>query len=454
MHLFQKLIQVSLILLLPLGSLNAKATVDPYGEAVTYTQALQRAMAADPRLELNTTLAEASDGQLEQAGLRPNPVLGTELENILGTGPLRGVQGMEVTLGVSQVIETAGKRQRRTDLAKAERSLVDWEREALIARIEASVRSAFVDVLLAQEMLGLRKEQLDLAQRSADETARLVDAARSPKVEQTRAELAVRRQAFALQQAEREYAAAKSMLSSYWTQTIDTDFTVAGEVELEAETPEFSELASKLSHTAAVARYSAVEQARKATVDLERARATPDFEVFAGGRYFNEEEGNAAFLVGVEVPWPVFDKNQGNIRTARAKLRAVGLERQATHRELMMALNRAYQQLLRAQEEAVAIESELLPAAEATLRDTEEGYERGQFQQLAVLDSRSVLFEVREAYLEALRRYATAQAEIQALTRPANRMGFPEEARASSGAYTNFRNASQRSRVSRATPLR
>ncbi|WP_233246171.1 TolC family protein [Coraliomargarita sinensis] len=419
MYYFQKSIQVLFILLLPLGSLPAKAANETGDDALTFTQALQRAMTADPRLELNTILAEASDGQVEQAKLRPNPVIGTEVENFLGTGPLRGVQGLEVTLGVSQVIETAEKRRRRTELAAAERSLVDWEREMLVARIETSVRSAFIDVLLAQQMLGLREEQLDLAKRSAAETARLVDAARSPKVEQTRAELSVRRQAFAKQQAEREYAAAKSVLASFWTDSAPRDFVVAGEVALDSATPEFSQLAAKLSNTAAVARYSAVEESRKAALDLERARATPDVEIFAGGRYFNEEEGEAAFLVGVEVPWPVFDKNQGNIHTARAKLRAVGLERQATHRELMMALNRAYQQRISAQAEADAIQSELLAAAEATLRDTEEGYERGQFQQLAVLDSRSALFEVREAYLEALRRYAAAQAEIEALTRPA-----------------------------------
>jgi cobalt-zinc-cadmium efflux system outer membrane protein len=420
MHYFQKFKQVSFILLLPFGSLSAKATIGPDVEAVSYTQALQRAIAADPRFELNATLAEASEGQVEQAKLRPNPVVGTEIENFLGTGPLRGVQGLELTLGISQVIETGEKRARRTDLARAEGALIDWERESLMARIEASVRSAFVDVLLAQEVLGLRGEQLDLAERSAEETSRLVEAARSPKVEQTRAELAVRRYRFARQQAERGYAAAKSVLSSFWSQSADTDFSVAGDVKLKSKPPEFSKLAAKLSHTAAVARYAVLEQARQAAVDLERARATPDVEVFAGGRYLNEEAGNAGFLIGVEVPWPIFDKNQGNIRTARAQLRAVDQERKATHRELMITLNRAYQQLLSAHEESIAIHSELLPAAEATLRDTEEGYERGQFQQLVVLESRSALFEVREAYLESLQRYATAQAEIESLTRPAN----------------------------------
>ena len=69
--------------------------------------------------------------------------------------------------------------------------------------------------------------------------------------------------------------------------------------------------------------------------------------------------------------------------------------------------------------EANAIESDLIVAAEQTLTDTEVGYQRGQFTLLAVLESRQTLFDVREAYLDAIIRYAEAKAEIEALTRPA-----------------------------------
>ena len=76
--------------------------------------------------------------------------------------------------------------------------------------------------------------------------------------------------------------------------------------------------------------------------------------------------------------------------------------------------------MVSAQADASLIQAKLLPAAEATLHETEDGYELGQFTQLAVLESRSTLFDVREAYLEALRRYGVAQAEIEALTWSAN----------------------------------
>ncbi|MCF7993773.1 MAG: TolC family protein [Chromatiaceae bacterium] len=419
MRFIERLGTLLVLIALPIGSLCAQAPSDAASGAMTLADALQRAVAAEPRLQLNATRAEAAEGRIEQANLRPNPVIGVEAENFLGTGPLSGVQGLEITIGISQVIETAGKRVRRTGLARAERALLDWDRQTILAELEASVRAAFVEVLLAQQRLQLREEQLALAERSAAETSRLVEAARSPEVERTRAQLAVREQAFAVQQAARRLATAKSVLASFWGGAGETGFSVVGRVRLDPELPSFDQLAAQLADTAALARYSAQERVREAALDLEMARAKPDVEVFAGTRYFNERDGDVAFLVGVEVPWTLFDLNQGNIRSARAELKAVSDERDAIHRERVIELNRAYQQAQGAQAEAHEIQSQLLPAADATLRATEEGYQRGQFNQLAVLESRSALFRVRETYLDALRRYSTAQADIEALTRPA-----------------------------------
>jgi cobalt-zinc-cadmium efflux system outer membrane protein len=410
---------ILILLSLPIGSLFAQASNGAAPGAISLADAVQRAIAAEPRLRLNLSRAEAAEGRVDQADLRPNPVIGAEVENFLGTGPLSGVQGLEVTIGISQVIETAGKRARRTALARAERALVDWDRETILAELHSSVRSAFVDVLLAQQLLQLREEQLALAERSAAETSRLVEAARSSEVERSRAQLAVREQAFAMQQAKRALVTAKSLLAGFWGGAASAGFSVVGSVRFDPQLPTFAELEAQLADTAALARYSAQERARKAALDLEMARAKPDVELFAGTRYFNERDGDVAFLVGVEVPWTLFDLNQGDIRTARAELNAVSQEREAMRRQRVIELNRAYQQARSAQAEAREIQAELLPAAETTLRDTEEGYQRGQFNQLAVLESRRALFRVREAYLEALQRYSAAQANIEALTRPA-----------------------------------
>jgi outer membrane protein TolC len=183
MHFFHQFKRIPLcILLVPLGSLFAQTSIDSNDGSISLREAVQRAIVADPRLKLNATLAEAAEGQIEQANTRPNPVFRAEAEDFMGTGPISNVQGLEITVGMSQVIETADKRKKRTSLARAQRTAVDWERESLLAEVQASVHSAFVDVLLAQTLLDLRREQLALAERSAKETARLVESARLPQV--------------------------------------------------------------------------------------------------------------------------------------------------------------------------------------------------------------------------------------------------------------------------------
>ena len=420
MHAFHKLaLYIITISLVPIWSLAQTPIDSQSSELISFPQALQRAISADPRPELNKTLLEVAVGQVEQAKLRPNPVVGAEFENFLGTGSVSDVRVLETTVTISQVIETANKRLRRTELARAREERIGWECETVLAEIETSLRIAFVDVLIAQKILSLRQQQLALAERNAEETKQLVDAARLSQVRLSRAQLAVRQQNFAVNQAERKLLAVKSVLASYWSETSrNVAFSVVGEIPVESDLSEFPELASQLIDTAALGRYSAEEKTREASLALEESRATPDVEVFVGGRYFKQVD-DAGFLVGIQVPWPVFDRNQGNIRSARAQLRAVRQEHDATRREMLIALNRSYQQLLSAQSEMDEIQSELLPAAEVVLRDTEKGYDRGQFDQLTVLESRGMLFEIREAYLDALRRYAIAHAEIVALTRPA-----------------------------------
>jgi cobalt-zinc-cadmium efflux system outer membrane protein len=44
------------------------------------------------------------------ARVRPNPELGVEVENFNGAGDLRGFQGAESTLSLSQQVELGGQR--------------------------------------------------------------------------------------------------------------------------------------------------------------------------------------------------------------------------------------------------------------------------------------------------------------------------------------------------------
>ena len=108
--------------------------------------------------------------------------------------------------------------------------------------LEAEVGQAFITVLIAQEELWLRLELLALAEKSESETARIVEAARSPKVELTRARLAARQQLFHVERARRSLKTAKVELASLWGLRPVEEFSVAGELLIEDEVVSIEEL--------------------------------------------------------------------------------------------------------------------------------------------------------------------------------------------------------------------
>lgn len=383
---------------------------------VTLPDALRWAAERDPQLDVWWAEVEIADGQIEQALTRPNPVVGAEVENVIGSGPFRGIDGMELTLSVSQVLERSEKRDRRADLARRNQSLMEWNRELRLAELEAEVRAAFVELLIAQKTISLRRDQLGLAKAHRDETTKLVEAARSPTLELARAELAVRQQAFTLAQEERAADKARANLALRWGLVSVPEFEVVGDIQVD-EVPDLETLLAALPGTAAIRRFSAEASTREAGLALAEVDAKPDFEIFGGARYFNEAGGDAALVVGIQIPWTLSDRNAGNIRSAQAELRAVEHRRAATQRALVQSVAEAHLELVNAAAEYDSLENDLRPIAERTLTETQTGYERGQFTLLAVLESRSALFEIRDSRLNALSRYARSLARIESLTR-------------------------------------
>lgn len=106
------------------GSCAQQGELSVSGDApLTLQRALLVALDHHPELAVADCEIRAAEGQLLQAGLRPNPELSTEVENFSGTGLSRGFQSTETTLQVRQLIEFGRKRAKRQQLASATRDL-------------------------------------------------------------------------------------------------------------------------------------------------------------------------------------------------------------------------------------------------------------------------------------------------------------------------------------------
>jgi len=153
---------------------------------------------------------------------------------------------------------------------------------------------------------------------------------------------------------------------------------------------------------------------RRAAIELEDARRIPDVTLGVGPRHFNDTD-DWALVAGVQVPLPVFDRNQGGRRESRDRLAKSREEQRSTELRLRRALARSYQGLASAYEEVAALRDESIPNAERAYAATKRAQKQGALRFTDVLDSQRSLFSLRTRLVAALASYHLSRAQIEAL---------------------------------------
>jgi outer membrane protein, heavy metal efflux system len=397
-------------------SSGAISTEEPRG-VLSLREVLRLTLLSNPELSALTLELRAAEARLLQAGLLPNPALSAELENVGGTGPAtRGVRASETTLQLSQLIELGGKRAKRMRLAGLERELTRWDYEVKRLEVLTEAKKAFVDVLVTAERLAFTAELLRLAEHVQRAVSARVRAGKVSPIEETRTRVTVSTARFQAQQARHAHAAAKQRLAASWGSTTPPLFEgVSGALDTTAPVPSLEALATRVQRYPDMARWASEMDARRAQVDVARSKAMPDLTVSGGVRYLNEIK-ESAFVLGFSLPLPLFDRNQGGIEEAHARLTKAERERRAAEVRVSTALSEAYQSLVSAAEEVTTLQKDVLPAAEEAFQATQEGYRLGKFGLLDVLDVQRTLFETRGRSLEALATYHKTVADLERLS--------------------------------------
>ena len=162
----------------------------------------------------------------------------------------------------------------------------------------------------------------------------------------------------------------------------------------------------------------AVFQARRERADanyrLQEANSHTDPTVFAGPRLFGN--GDVAVIAGFSLPLPNRALNRANIDRAAAEQRQVeadlAVERFQRRRQIALAAERVEE----ARHEAEAIQEQVVPGAEQTLREVRAGYNRGGFTFLDVSIAQTALHEARVRFVDALAEYHQAKVDYDRLT--------------------------------------
>lgn len=376
-------------------------------ETVSLNQAVAKALEAAPLLRAEEAAIAAARAGKVQADVRPNPSVTVEAENFVGTGPYSVLRRAEVTATYNQPIERGDKRAARVALAEREIGVASASAEVTRLELAAAVQRSFLNILIAQQIEAIAKQQLSIEEGLQSEALRRVRGYKDPLFVETRAAARVAQAQIAVEQSQAQLRNARDALASFWGGNGD-DLDVVGELVLGGNQKIELAEADQALEEARVARASAA-------VIVEQTRKTQDYTV-NGGTRFIKGTNDIALVAGITIPLGRFDRNQGNIERARAERLHLELTAEANRLERLRRRASLGAEADRALSRAEAIKSEVYPRVAKTLAQVREGYSRGGFSFRDMQDAADAIIVAQDKWLTAMIEYRDLQTELDRLT--------------------------------------
>lgn len=391
--------------------------VDP-GREPTGVLTLQGALAAtvsrNPELQSFSWAVRATDAELLQAGVRPNPELSVTPENFVGSGTFDNRTQFQNTLQLSQLIELGDKRARRSDVAVSARDKASAEYEAKRVEILGATTLDFIEVLGDQERLKLAQLAVSQGRESLTAAERRVEAGVGSRLEVTRTKILVARAEVALEHVEHELKTSRRNLAARWGARVPVFAEVQGELFDQHTVPTLEQLEARLDEAPERKLAIAEVRMRAAEVALARTKQTSDVTVSAGWRHGRSWDDQTA-VAGFSIPLQLFHRYEGDIAAAEATEQAARYRSQTAETRLSAVLFGLYQELLHAQAELEVIRKEIVPQSEEALALARKGFGEGLFSQLELLDAQRTLVEVRREFIETAATFHRLVAEVERL---------------------------------------
>lgn len=383
------------------------------GQSFTLDRALELAGAGSPSLEAASADIQAAEAGRRVAGLRPNPSVTVEAENVAGSGPYRGIDSLEATTSVTLPVELGGKRSARIAVADARTDRAAIQAAIAQADLRLSVIRAYAEAVAAERRLVTARDQMRIASEARRAAQVRVQAGRASPIEVQRADVARVNAEAALVREERAVEVARYSLSRIVGHPITGGLDAGWFARAPAGYGPLHPIESRGTLTLAAAEADLAIAA--AGVRLARSQRVPDLTLGAGARRFGQTEDTAA-IFSLSIPLPLFNNGGAALSQASAERQRAEAQRRATGLEVDQAIVRAQADAANAATGAASASGPALAAAEEAARIARIGYREGKFGQLDLLDAERTLSQTRAAAIDALLSYHIAQAQLERLT--------------------------------------
>jgi cobalt-zinc-cadmium efflux system outer membrane protein len=384
----------------------------------------------------NLPIAEAA---IKIAGAIPNP----QFELQAGFGPTFRYlyTGQTQQIGWTEELQTAGKRSKKVNLARANYELTKIQLDALRFDVHNRVRRAYAELAAAEAFEALIEAQRSVSLTLLDIAQKRFDAGKAPHTEVLQSELNVVQFDTQRNQAQsrlQQSSAALALITGEKPEKIEViDVDDNGLFKLSAEKTEIVPSPERALPDLADLRATAFAQrldlkaatqqvfvARKA-LSVARAQRVPDVFVSAGYTYaqfsqhqppnlvpFSNWLGNGVFL-GVSAENPVFYQHQGEVQQCQAALRQSSRQVDLLKSQIAADLIASYNAVQVARANIFLFQDDLLPTAAQVSKLARRGYQVGSTDLATAIVAQQQYQQVLSNYFDSVVAYQNAWADLE-----------------------------------------
>jgi cobalt-zinc-cadmium efflux system outer membrane protein len=352
-----------------------------------------------------------ADGERFRAAVLPDP----EVELAAGRGEPRDGAGsgrFESAFAISQFVPWATGERKRAGAASTQASR--YEVEDVTAEVMLEARSRYyVAAIENTRALALRQSAQD-AQSLQDVVARRVEAGEAAEGDRLRTRVEALRTELEARAADAEASGARASLNRFLLGALGSDFTLSTDLDPRRLPPTPDDLIdSALSRNPAYLASLSRVDAAKLVASAESASRIPGVNLSLYGlQELDRQAVGAAFGFSI----PLWNRNQGAIRTARGRLAEAESEALGLRARIEGEIERLVRKDRVARDLAVTYRQDIIPAATEALSITRFSLEQGEANLLSWLEARrSYLETLRSSYAAQLEAFLT-RAELERLT--------------------------------------
>jgi outer membrane protein, heavy metal efflux system len=383
---------------------------------ITLEELQQMALQNNPTFAQSAANIQAAEGRKKQSGLYPNPSVGYQGEQIRGGSFHGGEEGFFV----QQDIVLGGKLGLNRKIFDQELKQAETEGEEQKLRVVTNVRMSYIQALAAQQTLELRQNLSKLADAAVETSHQLANVGQADapdvlasEVEAEQAQLAV---TMAEQNQQRVWKALAAVVGSPRLPLMKLE----GKLE---DTPPVNagELVEKIVDESPAVRIAELG-VKRAEAALARAKREPipDLQL-RGGMQQNGEllSGPGARAVGLQafasagMRIPIFDRNQGNIATAKADAERAKREVERVKLLLRERAASVVQNYTFSQTAVDRYKNQMIPRAQKAYEMYTKKYQEMAAAYPQVLISQRTLMHLEVSYITALEGFATSSLSLQ-----------------------------------------